>query len=85
MMGCYKSKVSEYVKGMDGVPCTHTWDGTVLTISSASGTSSADLKADNLNADVIKILISVLRNATYSEDQTENIDRLETLLNAGDE
>lgn len=32
--------------GMDGVSCTHEWDGTVLTVTSASGTSSADLKGD---------------------------------------
>lgn len=30
--------------GKDGVSATHEWDGTVLTITSASGTSSADLK-----------------------------------------
>lgn len=29
--------------GADGTSCTHTWDGTVLTVTSASGTSSADL------------------------------------------
>ncbi|MGI6535109.1 MAG: BppU family phage baseplate upper protein [Eggerthellaceae bacterium] len=29
--------------GSDGVSCTHSWDGTVLTVTSASGTSSADL------------------------------------------
>lgn len=35
------------VKGVDyfdGISCTHQWDGTKLIISSASGTSSADLK-----------------------------------------
>ena len=32
--------------GKDGVSATHSWNGTVLTISSASGTSSADLKGD---------------------------------------
>lgn len=32
--------------GADGVSCTHSWDGTTLTITSASGTSSADLKGD---------------------------------------
>ncbi|MFQ9178791.1 MAG: hypothetical protein ACLR3C_01960 [Eggerthella lenta] len=26
-----------------GTSCTHSWDGTVLTVTSASGTSSADL------------------------------------------
>ena len=29
--------------GSDGVSCTHSWNGTVLTVTSASGTSSADL------------------------------------------
>lgn len=32
--------------GEDGVSVTHSWDGTVLTITSASGTSSADLKGE---------------------------------------
>lgn len=32
--------------GADGVSATHKWNGTVLTITSASGTSSADLKGD---------------------------------------
>lgn len=30
--------------GKDGISATHEWNGTVLTITSASGTSSADLK-----------------------------------------
>ena len=32
--------------GKDGVSCTHSWDGTVLNVTSASGTSSADLKGE---------------------------------------
>ena len=32
------------VDGEDGISATHSWDGTVLTITSASGTSSADLR-----------------------------------------
>lgn len=32
------------IQGPAGVPATHRWDGTVLTVTSASGTSSADLK-----------------------------------------
>lgn len=32
--------------GSGGVGVTHSWDGTVLTITSASGTSSADLKGE---------------------------------------
>lgn len=31
-------------KGADGTPATHRWSGTTLYITSASGTSSADLK-----------------------------------------
>lgn len=34
------------VSGQDGVSATHWWNGTTLTIASASGTSSADLKGD---------------------------------------
>lgn len=30
--------------GKDGISATHEWNGTVLTITSASGKSSADLK-----------------------------------------
>lgn len=33
-------------KGADGVSATHSWNGTTLTITSASGTSSANLKGD---------------------------------------
>lgn len=33
--------------GKDGVSAAHSWNGTVLTISSASGTSSADLRGTN--------------------------------------
>lgn len=32
--------------GEDGIPCTHVWNGTTLTVTSASGTSSADLKGE---------------------------------------
>lgn len=32
--------------GTDGVSVTHEWNGTVLTVTSASGTSSADLKGE---------------------------------------
>ena len=32
--------------GKDGISATHQWNGTVLTITSASGTSSSDLKGD---------------------------------------
>lgn len=32
--------------GTNGVSCTHSWNGTTLTVSSASGTSSANLKGE---------------------------------------
>lgn len=32
--------------GKDGTSVTHSWNGTTLTVTSASGTSSADLKGD---------------------------------------
>lgn len=35
--------------GKDGTPCTHSFEGTVLTMTSASGTSSADLKGEKGN------------------------------------
>ena len=33
-------------KGIDGIPATHKWSGTTLYITSASGTSSANLKGE---------------------------------------
>lgn len=33
-------------KGDPGVSCTHKWNGTTLTVTSASGTTSADLKGE---------------------------------------
>ena len=36
--------------GADGVSITHEWNGTVLTIKSANGTSSSDLKGDKGDA-----------------------------------
>lgn len=37
------------VNGKDGISVTHSWNGTVLTVTSASGTSSSDLKGDKGN------------------------------------
>ena len=37
---------AEGIDGAAGVSATHSWNGTVLTITSASGTSSADLKGE---------------------------------------
>jgi len=32
--------------GIDGVSATHAWNGTILEVTSASGTTSADLKGE---------------------------------------
>ena len=37
---------SDGAPGKNGISTTHSWNGTVLTITSASGTSSADLKGE---------------------------------------
>ena len=34
----------DYLKGANGMSCFHSWDGTTLSVTSASGTTSADLK-----------------------------------------
>lgn len=50
------------VNGKDGTSVTHSWDGTVLTITSASGTSSADLRGpagEGGTADVAPLFVSV--------------------------
>ena len=40
-----KAKIKGMARvGLDGTPCTHEWDGTTLIVTSASGTTSADLK-----------------------------------------
>lgn len=39
----------------NGMPCTHSWNGTILTITSASGTSSADLKGEKGDTATIAI------------------------------
>lgn len=39
-------KGEDGVIGRDGTSATHSWNGTTLTITSASGTSSADLKGE---------------------------------------
>ena len=41
-----QAKASGEFDGADGVSATHIWNGTTLTITSASGTSSANLKGD---------------------------------------
>jgi hypothetical protein len=39
-------KDSGEIDGKDGVSMTHSWDGTILTVTSASGSSSSNLKGE---------------------------------------
>ena len=41
-----QAKDSGEFDGADGISATHSWSGTTLTITSASGTSSVNLKGD---------------------------------------
>ena len=45
-----QAKASGEFDGEDGVSATHSWNGTTLTVTSASGTSSADLKGEKGDA-----------------------------------
>ncbi len=44
--GADGQKGADGKNGADGVSVTHSWNGTTLTVTSASGTSSANLKGD---------------------------------------
>ena len=48
-------------KGNDGISCHHSWEGTTLTITSASGSSSVDLKGEKGDPG---------QNATTTEEAT---------------
>lgn len=50
--------------GADGVGCTHSWSGSVLTVTSASGTSSADLRGPKGDS------------FTYADFTSEQLDAL---------
>ena len=57
--------------GKDGVSVTHQWDGTVLTVISASGTSSVDLKGEKGDDGTDYILndsdINAIANRVYAK------------------
>lgn len=46
VQGAKGEQGAQGAKGADGTPATHRWSGTTLYITSASGTTSADLKGD---------------------------------------
>lgn len=60
--------------GEDGVSATHSWSGTTLTVTSASGTSSANLKGEpGENGDDGVGITSVQQTTTSTEDDGNNI------------
>lgn len=76
--------------GNNGTPATHRWDGTVLTITSASGTTSADLKGDAfVYEDFTDAQLEALKGKafTYEDFTPEQLEALKaemvtTVLNA---
>lgn len=71
--------------GRDGVSVTHSWNGTILTITSASGTSSANLigkpgKDGGLSKEAAALLIIILQKALFANDQSSNIQKLSEML-----
>ena len=60
--------------GDDGVSATHSWNGTTLTVTSASGTSSANLKGDpgENGADGVGVS-SVKQTTTSTADDGNNV------------
>lgn len=57
--------------GKDGISVTHSWDGTILTITSASGTSSADLKGGDGEPGVG--VAGIEQTITSTEDNGDNV------------
>lgn len=43
----FEGTEAEWLESLNGTSATHEWNGTTLTITSASGTSSADLKGES--------------------------------------
>ena len=65
----------------NGMPATHAWNGTVLTVTSASGTSSADLKGDTGDAATIAVG-TVETGAPGSAVEVTNVgDQFNAILN----
>ena len=57
----------------DGIPATHKWNGTTLEVTTASGTSSADLKGFSPEAKVERVEDGVKIIITDEEGETSGI------------
>lgn len=60
--------------GSNGVSATHSWNGTVLTVTSASGTSSADLKGEKGNPG--KTAYAYAQDGGYTGTEEEFAEKL---------
>ena len=68
--------------GKDGVSVTHAWNGTVLTVTSASGTSSADLKGEKGDTGASVEVDDTLSKAGAAADAKATGDALNALNEA---
>ena len=60
--------------GADGVGCAHSWAGSVLTVTSASGTSSADLRGPKGDAFTFEDFTAEQLEGLRGEDGTDGQD-----------
>lgn len=61
-----QAKASGEFDGADGVSVTHIWNGTTLMVTSASGTSSANLKGDPGTNGIDGVGVSSVKQTTTS-------------------
>lgn len=62
-MADFQCIFSDTVRGLDGISCTHYWDGTTLYVTSASGTSFADLKGEKGDSADLTMVENVVGSA----------------------
>ena len=77
------STVIKVTDGKDGTPAVHGWNGTILTITSASGTSSADLKGDPGDTGVGVNFIALNEDKSYTDEEGRKIDVYDLHLTNG--
>ena len=69
-----QAKASGEFDGADGISATHIWNGTTLTVTSASGTSSANLKGDKgATGDAGVGISQVKKTTTSTADDGNNV------------
>ena len=69
------------IKGGNGTSVTHSWDGTVLTVTSASGTSSADLRGP-AGSDANVTTANITNALGYSPADADTVNQLASEIGA---